>query len=134
MVSCDVNSRLHQRKRGPHSSPLASLISTFNFQSKIPTRSGLSTFFTSTFQLSSLNSFPCHTSEESPANSNHCHTPKNPFPQVLCLPHIQDPPGCPLPFPWPRRMVAIACRFAASYRTLLRSPPCVIPLRVSRSR
>src|SRR5260370_15454195 len=101
MVSSVVNSRLHQRKCGPHSSPLASLISTFNFQSKIPTRSGLSSSFSSTFQppdpptfqRSSPISFPCHTSEESPANSNHCHTSKNPFPQVLCFPHIQDPPG-----------------------------------------
>src|SRR5260370_42463680 len=112
MVSCDVNSRLHQRKRGPHSSPLASLISTFNFQSKIPTRSGLSSFFTSTFQLSSLNSFPCRTSEELPANSNHCHTSKNPFPQVLCLPHIQDPPGALCRSLGPAEWFAFRCRFA----------------------
>lgn len=30
-------------------------------------------------------------------------------------------------------IVAIACRFAASYRALLRSPPCVILLPVSHS-
>ena len=39
------------------------------------------------------NSFPCHRSEKSPANSKYCHTSENPLPQVLCLPHIQDPPG-----------------------------------------
>src|SRR6266849_3617066 len=33
-----------------------------------------------------------------------------------------------------RGIVAIRCRFAASYRTLLRSSPCVIPLPVSYSR
>jgi hypothetical protein len=44
-------------------------------------------------QRSSPNSFPCHTSEKSPANSNHCHTSENPLLQVLCLPHIQEPPG-----------------------------------------
>jgi hypothetical protein len=49
---------------------------------EIPTRSG----------RSSPNFFPCHTSEKSPAKSNHCHRSQNPLPQVLCLPHIQDPP------------------------------------------
>jgi len=33
-----------------------------------------------------------------------------------------------------RGIVAIRCRFAASYRTLLRSSPCLIPLPVSYSR
>ena len=39
------------------------------------------------------NSFICHRSEETPCKSFPCHTSKNPLPQVLCLPHIQDPPG-----------------------------------------
>src|SRR5438067_3007732 len=38
-------------------------------------------------------SFICHTSEETTHKSFPCHTSKNPLPQVLCLPHIQDPPG-----------------------------------------
>src|SRR5713226_4987239 len=38
-------------------------------------------------------SFPCHTSEKSAHKSKYCHTSENPLPQVLCLPHIQDPPG-----------------------------------------
>lgn len=37
--------------------------------------------------------FVCHTSAKSPAKSNHCHTSKSAISQVLCLPHIQDPPG-----------------------------------------
>jgi len=41
-------------------------------------------------------SFHCHTSGESACKSNHCHTSKNPFLQVLCLPHIQDPGGASL--------------------------------------
>ena len=35
----------------------------------------------------------CHRSGKSPAKSNHCHTSKNPLLQVLCLPHLGDPPG-----------------------------------------
>ena len=46
----------------------------------------------STCQRSSPN-FSCHTSEKSPTKSNHCHTSEKPLPQVLCLPHIQEPPG-----------------------------------------
>jgi hypothetical protein len=45
-----------------------------------------------------------------------CEEPDVPQPLALC------------------RTVAIACSFAASYRARLRSSPCVIPLRVSRSR
>src|SRR5213080_4755907 len=48
------------------------------------------------------NSFICHTSEETAHKSFACHTSKNPLPQVLCLPHIQDPPRGP-PGPAPRR-------------------------------
>ena len=45
------------------------------------------------------NSFICHRSEETPCKSFPCHTSKTPLPQVLCLPHIQDPPGAPAPAP-----------------------------------
>ena len=39
-----------------------------------------------------LTLFICHTSKKSPANSFVCHTSKNTLPQVLCLPHLRDPP------------------------------------------
>ncbi len=44
-------------------------------------------------QVTVSKSFGCHRSEKMPAKSNHCHTSENPLPQVLCLPHLQDPPG-----------------------------------------
>src|SRR5205823_54603 len=39
------------------------------------------------------NPFICHTSAKSARKSNHCHTSKKLLPQLLCLPHIRDPPG-----------------------------------------
>src|SRR5438270_533113 len=39
------------------------------------------------------NPFTCHTSGKSARKSNHCHTSKKLLPQLLCLPHIRDPPG-----------------------------------------
>ena len=61
-----------------------------------------------TFQRSSPKSFVCHTSEETLAKSNACHTSENSLPQVLCLPHLQDPRGvwstfCSAPFLFPFR-------------------------------
>jgi len=57
------------------------------------------------------NSFICHTSEETAHKSFACHTSKNPLPQVLCLPHIQDPPRGP-PGPAPRRHARPSSRAA----------------------
>ena len=70
------------------------------------------------------NSFICHTSEETAHKSFACHTSKNPLPQVLCLPHIQDPPpGAPWARPAPsceavipsrRRGICFVFRFCLS--------------------
>jgi len=86
-----VNSTIAPRCTGclpghdvPGFSPLSSVHLTSNFQS-----------LTSALP----NSFPCHTSEKLPPKSNHCHTSENPLPQVLSLPHLQDPPGGLLSFP-----------------------------------
>ena len=57
------------------------------------------------------NSFICHTSEETAHKSFACHTSKNPLPQVLCLPHIQDPPpGAPWARPAPSCEAVIPSR------------------------
>ncbi len=71
-----------------------------------------------TFGRSSAIPFVCHRSEETPAKSNACHTSENPLPQVLCLPHLQDPPGvwsafCSAPFlsPLATRHSPLATRF-----------------------
>jgi len=65
------------------------------------------------------NSFICHTSEETTHKSFPCHTSKNPLPQVLCLPHIQDPPGPLRPprnvIPSRRRGICLSFVFRISY-------------------
>ncbi len=122
--------RLPRASRGPGRSVPPPSLSTFNFGSEvtktprlkvpgnsgpeIPTRSGLLTSYSSTFQPlllsmflhSSPISFPCHTSEKSSANSNHCHTSKAASRKSFAC-HTSNPRGgCALPFAQPHRFFA----------------------------
>src|SRR5207244_1302402 len=54
------------------------------------------------------NPFICHTCRKSPRKPNHCHRSETALPQLLSLPHIQDPLGVlyvAQPFPFPEESV-----------------------------
>ena len=67
----------------------------------------------------------CHRSAKSPPKSFPCHTSKNALPQVLCLPHIQDPPpGVCISRPCRRSRVCPA-KQTGGFLTL--ANPCSVP-------